>query len=232
MTESQLFRTYVMPFVVFLSLSLLLWVAESSWAWDHPSAGWYRRAPEMWVYPLQVLVCGWYVWRVRRDVEWDWKLSPCLLGAAAGVVGIGFWLVPYVTGWIPAEPGFEPEAVFGENTAAIWVEYGFRFARAVIIVALVEEFFWRGYLMRWCVNRDFPQTVALGQGSWLGYAVVTLAFMLVHRPVDYAGAIVFGSLAYGLVVYTRRLTPALVMHAVANLIMGICAIKLNLPHLW
>ena len=46
---------------------------------------------------------------------------------------------------------------------------------------------------RWCVNRDFPQTVPLGQGSWLGYVVVTLAFMLVHRPVDYAGAFVYGT---------------------------------------
>ncbi|MBR5186217.1 MAG: CAAX prenyl protease-related protein, partial [Akkermansia sp.] len=205
---------------------------EASWAWDHPSVAWYRRAPEMWIYPLQIVACGAYLWHVRRDVEWDWKLKPCLLGILAGVVGIGFWLVPYVTGWIPAEDGFDPVAVFGDNHVAIWVEYVFRFARAVIIVALVEELFWRGYLMRWCVNRDFPQTVPLGQGSWLAYIVVTVAFMLVHRPVDYAGAFVYGSLAYALVVYTKRLTPVVVMHAVANLIMGICAIKLNLPHLW
>lgn len=232
MSEQKLFRAYVTPFVLFLALNLLLWVVEGAWAWDHPSVGWWRRAPEMWVYPLQVLVCGGYLWYVRRGVEWDWKPGPCVLGAVAGVVGIAFWLVPYVTGWIPAEPGFEPEAVFGDNIMAVWMEYGFRFLRAVVIVALVEEFFWRGYLMRWCVNRDFPQTVPLGQGSWLGYVVVTLAFMLVHRPVDYAGAFVYGSLTYALVVYTKRLTPAIVMHAVANLIMGICAIKLNLPHLW
>jgi CAAX prenyl protease-like protein len=232
MSEQKLFRTYVTPFVLFLALNLLLWVVESGWAWDHPSVAWYRRAPEMWIYPLQVLVCGGYLWCVRRDVEWDWKLKPCLLGGVAGVVGIAFWLVPYVTGWIPSEAGFDPAAVFGDNQLAVGVEYVFRFLRAVVIVALVEEFFWRGYLMRWCINRDFPHEVPVGQGSWFSYAVVTLAFMLAHNPVDYAGAFVYGSLAYLLVLRTRCLLPVILMHAVANLIMGICAITLDLPHLW
>ena len=55
MSEQKLFRTYVVPFVLFLALNLLLWCADASWAWDHPSVAWYRRAPEMWIYPLQVL---------------------------------------------------------------------------------------------------------------------------------------------------------------------------------
>lgn len=232
MSEQKLFRTYVVPFLLFLGLNLLLWAVEGALKWDHPDAAWYVRAPEMWLYPLQVLVCAAYLWHVRRAVEWDWAWRPCLLGAAAGALGIAFWLVPYVLGWIPAEAGFEPERVFGAGSAAVYAEYAFRFARAVLVVPLVEEFFWRGYLMRWCVNRDFPEEVPLGQGSLPAYLVVTLAFMLVHRPVDYAGALVYGSLTYGLVVYTRRLTPALVMHAVANLVMGICAIRLELPHLW
>ena len=130
MSEQKLFRTYVVPFVLFLALNLLLWGVDASWAWDHPSVAWYRRAPEMWIYPLQVLVCAGYLWYVRRGVEWDWSLRGSLLGVVAGVVGIGFWLVPYVTGWIPAEPGFEPEVVFGDNAAAVWVEYAFRFAPA------------------------------------------------------------------------------------------------------
>ena len=90
MNEQRLFRAYVTPFAFFLFFNLLLWVVEASWAWDHPSVAWYRRAPEMWIYPLQVAVCGAYLWHVRRDVEWDWKLKPCLLGILAGFVGIGF----------------------------------------------------------------------------------------------------------------------------------------------
>lgn len=231
-TEAVLFRTYVVPFVLFLGFNLLLWAAESSWKWDHPTAAWYQRMPELWVYPLQVLVCGLYLWYHRRTAEWAAGLRPCLLGAAAGAVGIALWLVPYVAGWVPAEGGFRPEEVLGAGTAATYAAYACRFARAVLIVPFAEEFFWRGYLMRWCVNRDFPQDVPLGRGSWLAYAVVTGAFMLVHHPCDYAGAFLYGTLAYLLTVHTRQLVPVLVMHAVANLIMGICAVTCNLPHLW
>lgn len=230
--EGELFRTYVVPFLLFLGCSLLLFAVEGAWKWDHTDAPWYRRAPEMWLYPLQVLICGAYLWHIRRRVEWKSTPAACCLGAVAGVVGIAFWLVPYVTGWIPAAPGFEPERIFGEGSAAVWVEYAFRFARAAIIVPMVEEFFWRGYLMRWCVDRDFPQSVPLGKGSWLSYLVVTAAFMFAHNVADYAGAFIYGSIAYWLVVRTRSLLPVVIMHAVANLIMGVCAVALNLPHLW
>lgn len=232
MTEQKLFRTCVVPFVLFLALNMLLFVAESSWQWDHPSAPWYQRAPEMLIYPLQVVVCGAYLWHIRRGIDWRASVPACLLGVLAGVVGITVWLVPYVAGWVPAEGGFTPEKIFGADSALVGVQYAFRFARAVVVVALVEELFWRGYLMRWCINRDFPQLVPIGQGSWVSYIVVTLAFMLAHHPVDYAGAFVYGTLAYGVVLRTRCLLPVILMHAVANLMMGLCAVSMNLPHLW
>ena len=230
--EAVLFRTCVCPFLLFLGFNLLLFVVEGAWKWEHPSAPWDLQAPEMVLYPLQVIACAGFLWWVRRGICWRASVRDCLLGVVAGVVGIAAWLLPYVTGWIPAEGGFSPEKVFGAGSVAVWVEYAFRFARAVVVVALVEELFWRGYLMRWCINRDFPHEVPVGQGSWFSYAVVTLAFMLAHNPVDYAGAFVYGSLAYLLVLRTRCLLPVILMHAVANLIMGICAITLDLPHLW
>lgn len=230
--ESALFRTYAVPFIVFLGFNLLLWVVEGSVKWDHPSAAWWQRMPELPVYALQVLVCAAYLWHVRRRVEWACRAGSCVWGALAGVLGIALWLVPYVAGWVPQEGGFCPEAVFGAGSAGTFAAYALRFARAVLLVPLIEEFFWRGYLMRWCINREEPQRVPLGKGSWLSYPVVTLAFMLVHNPADYAGAFLYGSLAYLVVVRTRQLVPVILMHAVANLVMGACAIKLNLPNLW
>lgn len=230
--ESALFRTYAVPFIVFLGFNLLLWVVEGSVKWDHPSAAWWQRMPELPVYALQVLVCAAYLWHVRRRVEWACRAGSCVWGALAGVLGIALWLVPYVAGWVPQEGGFCPEAVFGAGSAGTCAAYALRFARAVLIVPLIEEFFWRGYLMRWCINREEPQRVPLGKGSWLSYPVVTLAFMLVHNPADYAGAFLYGSLAYLVVMRTRQLVPVILMHAVANLVMGVCAIKLNLPNLW
>lgn len=230
--EEQLFRTYAVPFVLFLGFNLLLWAAEAFYKWDHPTAPWYQQMPELWVYALQVLVCGGYIIAVRRGAEWDAAWKPCLLGVLCGVVGIGLWLIPYITGLIPAEGGFRPEEVLGHGTPATAAAYALRFARAVLIVPFAEEWFWRGYLMRRCVNADFPQEVPLGKATWLSYIIVTAAFMLVHHVYDWAGAFVYGTLAFGLVMYTRRLTPVVIMHAVANLIMGVAAVTCTLPHLW
>ncbi len=233
LTDKTLYRTCVYPLAIFMAFSILLGVGGSSIEWDHPDAAWWQRAPEMLLYPVQTLVCGWWLWHVRHEIEWDWNARACGWGVLFGVVGIGLWLVPYFAGWIPNEGnGFRPERIFGPGTPATYAEYALRFLRAAVVVALAEELFWRGFLMRWCVDRDFPQNVRIGTHSWLGYGVSTAAFMLIHNPVDYAGAFLYGSLAYLLVVKTRRLTPAIVMHAVANAIMGACAISFDMPQLW
>ena len=230
--DSQLFRSCVYPLAIFMAFSILLGVGGEWIEWKHPEAAWWQQAPEMLVYPLQTLVCGWWLWHVRREIEWDWNARACGWGVLFGLVGIGLWLVPYFAGWIPNTGGFEPERIFGAGTAATYAEYSMRFARAVIVVPLAEELFWRGFLMRWCVNRDFPQSVAAGTPSRLGYVVTTAAFMFIHNPVDYAGAFCYGSLAYLLVVKTKRITPAIIMHAVANAIMGTCAVSFDMPQLW
>lgn len=230
--DSRLFRVCVVPFVVFLGFNLLLAAVQGGWQWDHPAAPWWQRAPELWVYALQVLACGGYLFAWRRDITWRARPSHCLWGVAAGLLGIGLWLIPYLLGWVPREGGFEPELLFGSDSAATVAAYALRFARAVLIVPLAEELFWRGYLMRWCIDRDFPARVPLGRVSWFSYIVVTLGFILVHRSCDWAGAACYGSLAYVLVWRTRSLLPVILMHATANLVMGVAAIRLDLPQLW
>ncbi len=229
--DTPLYRCYVYPFVLFISFTLLLSLV-SGMQWEHPAAPWWQQAPEMWLYPLQTVICAGYLWYVRRGIAWDWAWRPCLLGVLLGAIGIAFWLVPYVMQWVPQEGGFRPAEVFEGNSAAIAAQYTLRFARAVLVVPLVEELFWRGFLMRWCVDRDFPQTVPLGTPGLLPYLVTTVCFMAVHLPQDYAGAFIFGSLAYWLMVKTRCLMAVVAMHAVANLIMGLCAVFADMPQLW
>lgn len=228
--DATLYRTCVFPLAIFLAFTLALAVAKAAIGWDHPGAPWWQRMPELWVYPLQTLACGAWLWHVRHDIPWDWAWKPCLLGILAGTIGIALWLVPYFAGWVPHEGGFEPERILGHGASC--TQYALRFARAALVVPFAEELFWRGFLMRWCINRDFPQNVPLGQHSWAAYGVTTLLFMLAHSPSDYAGAVLYGTLAYLLTIRTKRLTPAIAMHITANFIMGLCALHFNLPQLW
>ena len=106
-------------------------------------------------------------------------------------------------------------------------------AATAVVVALVEEIFWRSFLMRLVIDwegRYWKQP--FGKGSWLSFAVVTGAFTVAHAPVDYAGALIYGSLTYGLCVWSRNLGACVVMHAVANLLMGIYALAAGKAGLW
>ena len=77
--------------------------------------------------------------------------------------------------------GGKPSAPFDPTTieAAVW-RYGFigfRVLGAVVVVAFMEEIFWRGFLIRWMDNRDFKR-VPIGTFSWKSFGITVLFFSL------------------------------------------------------
>jgi len=246
-------RTYahVVPFAAFLILNLLMQIAnESGLKWEHEEAIWWMRWPEQWMYPLQTLIVGGLIVFFWKHYELK-SGKGLLLGAVMGVVGIGIWLAPTTfydhggydegsVGWLkhlgvmPRTDGFDPSVLrelFGG--AGVWSSTILRFLRAVVVVAFVEEIFWRGFLMRFILDPDRNYwKIAFGRVHWKSYVVVTVAFMLVHAPVDYFGAFFFGSLMYWVAVKTKSLWACVVMHGVANLLMGIYALHYGKFGLW
>ncbi len=249
-------RAYVVPFAVFMCFLVLGQFIDGAIRWEHPEAPWWRHAPEQWLYPLQAITCFVLVWVWRRWIKWDWNLKESCFGIVFGVLGILCWLLPtmvadrlpadlhtyfgepawpwyeYLLGLDVRSEGFDPSIVFNEGSGVWWGALLLRFFRAVVVVALVEELFWRGYLMRLMINRDYPWKVPFGTHSWLAYGVTTLCFILIHNPVDYLGAFVYGSLAYLLTVWRKNLGSVVVMHAVANLLLGLAAVCWGKYGLW
>lgn len=147
----------------------------------------------------------------------------------------GAWTFPAWTEYLGLdgrEKGFNPGKVFAEYGGLWWGAMILRFVRAVIVVACVEEFFWRGFLMRYVINPDRWPRVAMGAGSRMAFWVSTLGFTLIHAPVDYVAAFLYGSLTYVVYVRTRSLGACVVMHGVANLILGIVAVSYQRYGLW
>lgn len=241
--KEDVYSVYVLPFAVFLEFTLLLQFGRPLIEWDHPSADWWQRAPEQLIYPLQTLVAGWCVWRIRHRVAWDFTRRNILQGILFGVIGIAVWLIPaFCTIFSPKcalarpellETGFDPINAFGaEHTGLILCCYALRIVRAVIVVACVEELFWRGFLMRFLIDRDHPQQVDIGEPSLLSWGGTTLCFMLIHPLSDYPAAFVYGTLAWWLTVRTKSIGSAVAMHAVANLILALTALCFGLKGLW
>jgi len=243
-------KTYahVVPLASFMGLSFLFTIlCESGFIWEHDVAPWWRHWPEHWFYPIQTIICGSMVvffWK-HYEVRWDKRI---IFGAIMGVIGIGFWILPThlytalgftedTVGWLK-HIGFE-ERIKGFNPADLgtesgyWVSVIFRFLRAAVVVALVEEIFWRGFLMRFLLDMDRDYwKVPFGKFSWLTYGAVTLAFVFIHAPVDYAGAVIYGTLMYWVAVRTKSLAACIVMHGVSNLLMGLYALQFGKYGLW
>ncbi len=111
---------------------------------------------------------------------------------------------------------FDPFA----SIAVPWV-YGwiaFRLVGATVVVPIMEEFFWRGFLIRWIINNDFRK-VPIGAVSWPSFLLTTILFASEHNR--WLVGLVAG-VAYNLLLYrTKSLYACIVGHGVTNLALAI-----------
>jgi len=185
---------------------------------DSQAGSLWLRSPEYWIYPLQTALCGATLIFYWRQYDFG-KRGGILLGLAAGVVVLGLWIAPQaVLGAGARVDGFDP-SVFGEGSALYWMTVTARFARLVIIVPLVEEIFWRGFLMRYLIKEDFT-SLPVGAFQWKSFSAVALCFMLVHGMADWPAALLCGIIYNFVAVRTGSLGACVLAHAVTNLGLG------------
>jgi uncharacterized protein len=241
-------RAHVVPFFVFLAFLLLLQFAGSWITWKHPDAPWWRRAPEQWLYPVQALVTIGFVvhYRCYYDFRWSWKGG--LAGVLFGSVGIGIWLLPTAlydhlgltqdpTGWMgflgvkARNEGFDP-GIF-QSPAAWWASVILRFFRATVVAAVVEEVFWRGFLMRFVMDWEGDWwKQPFGRPAWRSFCLVTALFVAEHSAADRPAALIYGAMTYLLCVKSKSLGACIVMHATANFLMCLFIMAYGKFGLW
>lgn len=244
----RLTKAHIVPFAVFMGFLILLQLAGALVGWDHPDAPWWRRDPAHVIYPVQTLVCLGLLWFYRKSYRFDWSWKWLPVAVVFGALGIGFWLLPTTLydhwgltekpdGWLgrlgveARVKGFDPYLF--EHPAAFWTALILRFVRAVVVVAFVEEIFWRGFMMRFVCDWEGDYwKQPFGRAHWKSYVVVTGLFVLAHSPADHAGAFVYGSLTWLLCVWSRNLGACVLMHATANLLMGLYIMKFGKYGLW
>jgi len=219
-------KAYLAPFVAFM---LLLGLGEVVMSIGAGQAWWVVSQPRYWIVPLQTVVCGVVLARYWRFYEWRLPAKPLFTGAVAVLV-FALWIAPQeLFGVAARRDGFDPW-FFGGGSAGV-ANTAVRFVRLVIIVPLVEEIFWRGFLLRYLIADNFLQ-VPFGTFSWKSFGVVAVFFMLVHSVADYPAALITGAL-YNLVAYrTRSLSSCVLAHAITNLLLGIYVMRTGQWGFW
>lgn len=174
---------------------------------------------QYWLYPLQTALCGvllvWFrgQYDLARICKWPVVIS-------VGLLAFAVWIAPQV--FVHAAPrrlGFNPDRFIG-SPALYWATVVMRFLRLVVVVPLVEEIFWRGFLLRYLIDERFTK-VPFGTFRWLSFAGVTIAFTLAHAIVDWPAAVVTGMLFNFVAYQTRSLASCVLAHATTNLLLGL-----------
>jgi CAAX prenyl protease-like protein len=215
---------YTLPMATFLVLLALVSALRKV------GGGFWLSSSEYSIYPVQTIFCGglliWF-WR-----EYELRAARQIaFTAAVALLVFALWISPQVLlGFAPRPDGFNPE-IFSGRPTAYWTTIIFRFLRLVIVVPLVEEIFWRGFLLRYFVNEKF-YTVPLGTFSWLSFSVVTVGFGFAHTRADWTPALITSALYNCLAYRTKSLTSCVLAHAITNLLLGLWIMKTRQWGFW
>jgi CAAX prenyl protease-like protein len=102
--------------------------------------------------------------------------------------------------------------------------------RAVIIVPIVEELFWRAWMMRWLIDNDF-QRVPLGKYAPQAFWIVALLFASEHGSYWDVGLLA-GIIYNWWMVRTKSLGDLILAHALTNFILGVYVIAYGKWEYW
>jgi len=204
---------YVLPFAVFV-----LMLAGQN----------YLAALGRWDYPFRVVVLAAVIWPCLSGVpsfRIQYWVPSIALGAAVFAIWVGpdllipgyrnhWWFQNGLTGTLASSiaPGLLSDPVV----------LAFRSIRAVILVPILEELFWRAWLMRWLISTDFEK-VPLGTYAATAFWVTAALFASEHGPYWDVGLIT-GVIYNWWMVRTKSLGDCILMHAVTNACLSVFVI--------
>lgn len=169
-----------------------------------------------WLYPLKTVLVGVALLCLARRYP-PLNVHSTWFAGVVGIVVFVLWVLPEGTYPLLATP--TPIDPF-ENMVAPWVFLwiALRVFGAAVVVPIMEELFWRGFLIRWLINANFRK-VAIGTFSWPLFLITSALFASEHNRwlVGLTAGVV-----YNLVLYrTKSLYACMIAHGVTNLALAV-----------
>jgi hypothetical protein len=215
----------VAPFVVFMIFLAARGAAptDGSWGFD-----------VRWLYSAQIattaaLLALW--WREYGELKSQNlpTLREVLLAVAVGILVFVLW-INLDAAWMTISAGSaEPYVALNAAGQLDWGLIVSRWVGAALLVPVMEELFWRSFLMRWIQAPAFEGVQPLHVGL---KAVVLSTFVFTLAHTLWLAAIVAG-LAYAWVyIRTGKLWVAVIAHAVTNGVLGIWVVQTGNWQFW
>jgi len=163
--------------------------------------------------------------------QFPFRVSP--LAYVVGVVGVVLWiglcqleLEARLLGPLGYDkiadlgrrPGFNPLAEMAARPALAYAFLAVRLFGLTLVVPLIEEFFIRGFVMRFVIDPDWPK-VPFGTLTPTAAIAGTLLPVMMH-PAELFAAAVWFTLVTWLMFKTKNIWDCVVAHAVTNGLLG------------
>jgi hypothetical protein len=174
-----------------------------------------------WAEAIRWLVVGGAVALVSRPVL-DFRVTHWVGSIGLGVLVFAVWILPDLLfeGWRDHalfSNGIvgRPESSFAEAGRDDPVALALRFSRAALLVPIVEELFWRGWLPRWAIAPGQVEKVPLGSYTPWVFWVTAILFASEHGSFWEVGLL--AGVAYNWWMQrTRSLGDLILAHGITN----------------
>jgi hypothetical protein len=173
-----------------------------------------------WEYPFRCAVLAAVLWFFSRGAL-DFRIRNAGLSIAVGIAVFAIWIAPdllwpaYRSHWLfqNSLTGSVASSLH-EGLRASSMVLVFRAIRAAVLVPMIEELFWRSWLMRWLIKPDFL-SVPLGTYATQAFWITAALFAIEHGPFWEVGLL--AGVAYNwLMIRTKSLGDCILAHAVTN----------------
>lgn len=216
----------VAPFMIYLLLLGLTEALPASWQ------------------PLTITVRGVIslavVWMFRRHLP-PWGRPHWVLAIVGGVLCAWGWVAGQVGfdhlglgGRLPGYPGeaaaVDPRGALGAGHLFAWT-WTLRMSVAVIAVPVVEELFWRAFLLRALIHWHEFERVPLGRFTWFSFLGTALLSTLQH-PDNWGVSILCWMVFNGVFCWTRSILCVVLLHAVTNLVLYVMVLRVGDWSFW
>ena len=172
-----------------------------------------------WLYGVKigaVVVVLAIFWRQYTELKTIRLPAPAaLLALAVGVIVLLLW-ISLGAGWmtIGTSAGFDPRSAGRID----WPLVALRIAGAALVVPIMEELFWRSFLLRWIDTPAF-ETVEPSQVTVKSVMITSVLFGFEHNL--WLAGIVAGLAYSALYMRHRTIWSPILAHAVTNCLLGV-----------
>lgn len=180
----------------------------------------------LYLYPVKaVLVAALLFFFMRRYNELrlaDFKVLSHTAGSLLlGLLVFALWInMDWDFATFGTSQGFDPTLI--EDASLRNSLIFFRIFGAVLVVPIMEELFWRSFLLRYIIDSNFI-AVRIGTYTLASFIIGSILFGLEHNLI-LAG--IMAGVAYSLLLYwTKSINQCILAHAVTNLVLAIYVLQ-------